>query len=242
MNTAGCLARPLHPLARRRPLAALLQAYARSLVLALALVSALPPFAAAQAPLAAPQGPAKADTGWARVKAPGPDELWYDRDKLVFSGGDITYWRRVDFAQPQQFRTFQVASALFREQISCDDHTMRVHARVFRSADGTIVEQVNHTVAESVAIIPDTVGDALWRSLCPLVAGHRAAEDRLKTMQERLDNRRRELDRLRVEVEELEASVARLRTESRDPARDAVREGARESARETPRQPGRQGL
>jgi hypothetical protein len=242
VNTAGCLARPLHPLARRRPLAALLQAYARSLVLALALVSALPPFAAAQAPLAAPQGPAKADTGWARVKAPGPDELWYDRDKLVFSGGDITYWRRVDFAQPQQFRTFQVASALFREQISCDDHTMRVHARVFRSADGTIVEQVNHTVAESVAIIPDTVGDALWRSLCPLVAGHRAAEDRLKTMQERLDNRRRELDRLRVEVEELEASVARLRTESRDPARDAVREGARESARETPRQPGRQGL
>jgi len=242
VNTAGCLARALHPLARRRPLAALLQAYARSLVLALALVSALPPFAAAQAPLAAPQGPAKADTGWVRVKAPGPDELWYDRDKLVFSGGDITYWRRVDFAQPQQFRTFQVASALFREQISCDDHTMRVHARVFRSADGTIVEQVNHTVAESVAIIPDTVGDALWRSLCPLVAGHRAAEDRLKTMQERLDNRRRELDRLRVEVEELEASVARLRTESRDPARDAVREGAREPARETPRQPGRQGL
>ena len=242
MNTAGCLVRPLHPPARRRPLAALLQAYARSLVLSLVL--ALPPIAAAQAPqpLAAPQGPGKADTGWARVKAPGPDELWYDRDKLVFSGGDITYWRRVDFALPQQFRTFQVASALFREQINCDDHTMRVHARVFRSADGTIVEQVNHTVAEPVPIIPDTVGDALWRSLCPLVAGHRAAEDRLKTMQERLDNRRRELDRLRVEVEELEASVARLRTESRDPARDAVREGVREPARETPRQPGRQGL
>lgn len=240
MNTAGCLARLLHPLARRRPLAALPRAYARSLVLVLSLALALPPIAAAQAPQ--PQGPGKADTGWARVKAPGPDELWYDRDKLVFSGGDITYWRRVDFALPQQFRTFQVTSALFREQISCDDHTMRVHAQVFRSADGTIVEQVNHTVAEPVPIIPDTVGDALWRSLCPLVAGHRAAEDRLKTMQERLDNRRRELDRLRVEVEELEASVARLRTESRDPARDAVREGVREPARETPRQPGRQGL
>ena len=135
MNTAGCLVRPLHPPARRRPLAALLQAYARSLVLSLVL--ALPPIAAAQAPqpLAAPQGPGKADTGWARVKAPGPDELWYDRDKLVFSGGDITYWRRVDFALPQQFRTFQVASALFREQINCDDHTIRVASMALELAE-----------------------------------------------------------------------------------------------------------
>ena len=167
---------------------------------------------------------------------------WYDRDKLVLSGGDVTYWRRVDFALPQQFRTFVVASALFREQINCDDHTIRVHAQVFRAADGAIVEQVNHPIAEPVPIIPDTVGDALWRSVCPLVASHRAAEDRLKATQERLDNRRRELDRLRVEVEDLEASVARLRTESRDPARDVVREGVREPARETPRQPGRQGI
>lgn len=209
----------------------------------LALLLALPPLAAAQSlPPQQPPPAAKTDAGWARVKSPGADELWYDREKLVLSGGDVTYWRRVDFALPQQFRTFLVASALFREQINCDDHTIRVHAQVFRSADGAIVEQVNNPIAEPVPIIPDTVGDALWRSVCPLVASHRVAEDRLRTMQERLDNRRRELDRLRVEVEDLEASVARLRTESRDPARDAVREGAREQARETPRQPGRQGL
>lgn len=216
----------------------------RARLLSIILLAVSPTVAAAQSipPLTPPPSAGKPDTAWARIKAPGPDELWYDREKLVFSGGDITYWRRVDFALPQQFRTFLVASALFREQINCDDHTMRVHAQVFRSADGAIVEQVNKPGADPAPIIPDTVGDALWRALCPMVASHRAAEDRLKSTQERLDNRRRELDRLRVEVEDLEASIARLRTESRDPARDAAREGVREPARETPRQPGRQGL
>lgn len=193
-------------------------------------------------PLGTPPSPARPDSSWVRIKGTGADELWYDREKLVLSGADVTYWRRVDFALPQQFRTFQVASALFREQINCDDHTMRVHAQVFRAADGAILEQVNNMAADPVPIVPDTVGDALWRALCPLVASHRAAEDRLKSAQERLDNRRRELDRVRVEVEELEASLTRLRTESRDPARDAAREGVREPARDTPRQPGRQGL
>jgi crotonobetainyl-CoA:carnitine CoA-transferase CaiB-like acyl-CoA transferase len=113
---------------------------------------------------------------------------------------------------------------------------------VFRAADGAILDQVNNMVADPAPIVPDTVGDVLWRALCPLVASHRSAEDRLKSTQDRLDNRRRELDKLRVEVEELEASLTRLRTESRDPARDAAREGVREPVRDTPRQPGRQGL
>ncbi len=203
----------------------------------------VPSWCAAQAipPPAPPTATGKPDSSWVRIKAPGADELWYDKEKLVFAGSEITFWRRVNFAAPQAFKSFQVGSALFREQINCDDHTMRVHAHVFRAADGTIVEQVNHAAPEAAAVIPDTVGDALWRAMCPLVAGHRAAEERLKTTQERLDNRRRELDRIRVEVEELEASVTRLRTESRDPARDAAREGVREPARETPRPQGRQG-
>ncbi|MCE2949399.1 MAG: surface-adhesin E family protein [bacterium] len=193
-------------------------------------------------PLAPPAAAGQPVNNWVRIKAPGPDELWYDREKLVVSGADITFWRRVDFATPQAFKSFQVSTALFREQINCDEHTMRVHAHVFRAADGTIVEQANHAAPEAAPVIPDTVGDALWRALCPIVAGRRAADDRLKTMQERLDNRRRELDRMRVDVEELEASVTRLRTESRDPAPDAARDPVREPAREPPRQPGRQGL
>ncbi len=203
-----------------------------------AVAQSIPPPAAP----AAPAAPGKPDNSWVRIKAPGADELWYDREKLVLSGGDITFWRRVNFAVPQVFKSFQVSTALFREQLNCDDHTMRVHAHVFRATDGTIVEQASHAAPEAAPVIPDTVGDALWRALCPLVAGQRAADERIKTMQERLDNRRRELDRMRVEVEELEASVTRLRTESRDPAREAVREGVREPARETPRQQGRQGL
>jgi len=216
----------------------------------------VPAWAAAQSvpPLAPPAPAGKPDNTWVRIKAPGPDELWYDREKLVLAGAEITFWRRVDFAVPQAFKSFQVSTALFREQINCDDHTMRVHAHVFRAADGAIVEQVSHVASEAAPVIPDTVGDALWRALCPIVSGQRAADDRIRAAQERLDNRRRELDRMRVDVEELEATVTRLRSESRDPGRgvprdagrdagrDAVRDVVREPARETPRQPGRQGL
>jgi hypothetical protein len=190
--------------------------------------------------------PAKGGAAWLRIAAPGKDELWYDREMLVFSGGEITFWRRVNFAIPQQFKGFQVSTALYREQINCDDHTMRVLSQVLQSADGMVVDRVNHLSPESIPIVPETVGDALRRTLCPLVAQRRMADERLRLAQERLDNRRRELDRLRAEVEELEASVARLRAESpRDPASDAARESSRDATRDAPRdaprQPGRQG-
>ncbi len=218
-------------------LCCLAPAWTAAQVLPPAMAPATPAHAAPATPAhAAPA--AKPDSAWIRIKAPGADELWYDREKLVLNGAEVTFWRRVNFAVPQVFKGLQVSTALYREQINCDDHTMRVHAQVFRTADGTIVEQASHAAAEAAAIVPDTVGDILWRSLCPIVNAHRASDDRLKAMQERLDNRRRELDRIRVEVEELDASVTRLRTESRDPARDVVRE----PARDTPRQPGRQGL
>ncbi len=177
---------------------------------------------------------------WTRINAAGSDELWYDRERLVINGAEVTVWRRVVFAVTQQFKTFQVRSALYREQINCDEHTMRVHAQLFHAPDGLVVEHTNFPAPEAVPIVPGTVGDALWRTLCPLVAQRRAVDERVRNAQERLDNRRRELERLRTEVEELEASLARLRAEQRDPARDPVREPARESGRESPREPMRE--
>jgi len=174
---------------------------------------------------------------WVRIPTPGADELWYDREKMVIAGREVTYWRRVNFAVPQQFKTLQVRTALYREQINCEEHTLRVHAQIFQSADGVVVEQVNHSAPDALFIVPDTVGDALWRTLCPMVAQHRMADERLRTAQERLDNRRKELERLRVEVEDLEAAVARLRFETLKPTSDAVRD----MTRDAPSQPGRQG-
>jgi len=163
---------------------------------------------------ASPALAARTASHWVRIQAPGSDELWYDRNKLVLTGSDITFWRRVNFAIPQQFRAFRVSTALYREQINCDEHTMRVHAHMFQSVDGIVVEHVNYSATEAVPIVPDTVGDALWRALCPIVRERSAIDAELKAAEERLDNRRRELDRLRAEVEDLTASVARLRTEA----------------------------
>lgn len=187
------------------------------------------------------KGPASPAQPWVRIAAPGADELWYDREKLVFSGNEVTYWRRVNFALPQQFKGFQVRTALYREQINCNEHTLRVHAQVFQAIDGAVVEQVNYSAPETVFIVPDTIGDALEHALCPTVAQYRMANERLQAAQERLDNRRKELDRLRGDVEDLEASVARLRSEARNPTSDAARDAVRDTTRDAPRQPGRQG-
>jgi hypothetical protein len=162
----------------------------------------------------------------------------------------VSYWRRVVFAQPQAFRGHAVRAALFREQIHCEEHTLRVLAHAFQATDGTLVEQASFATPEASPVVPDTVGDALWRSLCPRVAQRRGAEERLgaawwrawapgvapppgaeerlRAAQDRLDSRRRDLEKLRGEVEALEASLAKLRAESGAGDRDA------------PRTPGRQ--
>ena len=206
------------------------------------LTPAVPGVAPPKAPVAA----AAMGAAWVRLSAPGGDELWYDREQLVFSANDITFWRRVNFVTPQQFMGSQIRSAMYREQINCDEHTLRVHAQVFISVEGAMVDRVNHSTPEALAIVPDTLGATLSRALCPMIAQRRMSEERIRIAQDRLDNRRRDLDRLRGEVEELELSLGRLRAESRDPGRDlmrdAVRDGVRDTPRDVQRQPGKQGL
>jgi hypothetical protein len=170
------------------------------------------------------------------MNAPGSDELWYDREKLVFGAAEVTYWRRVVFTTPQQFKTFLVRSALYREQINCEEHTLRVHSQLFQAQDGLVVEHTNFSAPEAAPIVPDTMGSALWRALCPQLAQRRAAEERVKSAQERLDSRRRELERMRAEVDELEAALVRLRAEQRDP-REPIREPAREPFRDASPRP-----
>jgi len=200
------------------------------------------PAVPAAAPAKAPAAAAALGAAWVRVAAPGADELWYDREQLVFSANEITFWRRINFVTPQQFKGFQVISAIYREQINCDEHTLRVHVQVFMSVEGAMVDRVNHSAPEALAIVPDTVGAILSRTLCPMVTQRRTNEERIRNAQDRLDNRRRDLERLRGEVEELELSLGRLRAESREPGRDAARDGVRDVPRDAQRQPGKQGL
>ena len=172
--------------------------------------------------------PAPAGGSWVRIPAAGPDELAYDEDKVVVSGAEVSYWRRIVFAQPQAFRNHSVRAALYREQIHCEEHTLRVLAHAFQSADGTLIEQASFPSPESSPVVPDTVGDALWRALCPRVAQRRGVEERVRAAQERLDSRRRELERLRGEVEALENSLAKLRAETGPVDRDAPRPSGRQ--------------
>jgi len=176
---------------------------------------------------------------WVRIPAAGPDELAYDEDKVVVAGAEVSYWRRVVFAQPQAFRGLPVRTALFREQVHCDDHTLRVLAHALLGADGTLIDQAIFAAPEASPVIPDTVGDALWRAMCPRVAQRRAAGERLRLLQERLDSRRRELEKLRAEVEGLETSLARQRPETGSPDRGPSDRGATD--RDLPRPSGRQG-
>lgn len=194
----------------------------------LAVVAALAAAAIALAQPAAAQPIAgSAPAAWVRVgQSPAGDEFFYDRDKLVLTATEVTYWRRVVFAVPQQMKTFSVRSALYREQLHCGEHTLRVIAQAFLTADGLVVEHTNFLTADPAPVVPDTIGSLFWRALCPMVHARRRDEEQLRGIEERVESRRRDLERaraefekLRAEVDDLEHALRRMRAE-RPPATD----------------------
>lgn len=128
---------------------------------------ALPAFAADWVPL----------TG-----AGAADQYFYDRSKLIIKDDEITYWKKVVFQQPQSMNGREVVSGLLRERIHCGEHTARLVSYLYYSTAGDTVDYVPNFEGEAAAIIPDTVGDAFERTLCPKV-WQKQEEARIKTEQ-----------------------------------------------------------
>lgn len=110
------------------------------------------------------------------------DRYYYDRSKLTIKDDEITYWKKVEFASPQNFGGREVSSGLLRERLHCSEHTARLVSYLYYGPAGETVEYVANHEAEATPIIPDSVGDAFESRLCPL-AWQKQEENRIKSEQ-----------------------------------------------------------
>lgn len=120
---------------------------------------------------------------WVAIPSAGTsDQYYYDRGKLTIKEDEISYWKKVVFKSPQNLHGREVASGLLRERIHCAEHTARLTSYLYYSATGETVEYVAREESEPAPIIPDTIGDAFERTLCPLV-WHKQEEARIRAEQ-----------------------------------------------------------
>ena len=120
---------------------------------------------------------------WVALPGAGSaDQYAYDRSKLTFKDDAITYWKKVVFKTPQDVHGKVAASGLLRERLDCAEHTAKLVSYLYYSATGETIEYVAQDDSETLPVIPDTVGDAFERVLCPLV-WHKQEEARIKAEQ-----------------------------------------------------------
>lgn len=115
-------------------------------------------------------------------KAGAVDQYFYDRSKLTIKDDQITYWKKVVFAEPQSINGKDVASGLLRERIDCAEHTAKLISYLYYATTGETVEYIAKDESEAAPIIPDTVGDAFEQKLCPMV-WRKQEEARIKAEQ-----------------------------------------------------------
>ncbi|OIQ82932.1 hypothetical protein GALL_352860 [mine drainage metagenome] len=120
---------------------------------------------------------------WVALPGAGSaDQYFYDRSKLTIKEDEITFWKKVVFKTPQDRHGQTAASGLLRERLNCADHTAKLVSYLYYSAAGETIEYVAQDDSDSAPIIPDTVGDAFERVLCPMV-WHKQEEARIKAEQ-----------------------------------------------------------
>lgn len=97
------------------------------------------------------------------------DQYFYDNSKLVIKDEEITYWKKVVFRTPQLVKGQEAVSGILRERVHCGEHTAKLLSYLYYSANGETIDYVAQDDSPAAPIIPDTVGDAFDRVLCPLV-------------------------------------------------------------------------
>jgi len=110
------------------------------------------------------------------------DQYFYDKSKLVIKDDEITYWKKVLFKTPQPVRGNDATSGILRERIHCGEHTAKLLSYLYYSASGETIDYAIQDDSAPSPIIPDTVGDAFDRVLCPLV-WRKQEEARIKAEQ-----------------------------------------------------------
>lgn len=123
---------------------------------------------------------------WVALPDTGNDQYFYDNSKLVIKDDEITYWKKVVFKAPQTVKGREVASGILRERINCAEHTAKQMSYLYYSVSGDTIDFMSQEDAPATPIIPDTIGDAYDRVLCPLV-WRQQDENKIKAEQSSAD-------------------------------------------------------
>jgi hypothetical protein len=120
---------------------------------------------------------------WVPLPSAGSvDQYFYDNSKLVIKDEEVTYWKKVLFKTPQQVQGQEATSGILRERIHCGEHSAKLLSYLYYSASGETIDYVAQDDSPASPVIPDTVGDAFDRILCPLV-WRKQEEARIKAEQ-----------------------------------------------------------
>lgn len=119
---------------------------------------------------------------WVALPDTGNDQYFYDNSKLVIKDDEITYWKKVVFKTPQTIKGREVASGILRERINCAEHTAKQMSYLYYSVFGETLDFMSQEDTPATPVIPDTIGDAYDRVLCPKV-WRKQEESRIKAEQ-----------------------------------------------------------
>ncbi len=119
---------------------------------------------------------------WIALPDTGADQYFYDNSKLVIKDDEVTYWKKVIFKTPQPVKGREAASGILRERIHCGEHTAKLMSYLYYTAGGETIDYVAQDESPASPVIPDTVGDAFDRMLCPMV-WRKQEETRIKVEQ-----------------------------------------------------------
>lgn len=97
-----------------------------------------------------------------------------DKSRLLIDGEEITYWRRVVFAQPQPSRHGPAGSALFYERLDCARHTLQMKNWLLYDQAGKLIDQAAEPDREPSPIVPDSLADSLEQTLCRMIGSKRS--------------------------------------------------------------------
>jgi hypothetical protein len=141
---------------------------------------------------------------WVALPDTGTDQYFYDNSKLVIKDEEITYWKKVIFKIPQAIKGREATSGILRERIHCGEHTAKLMSYLYYSASGETIEYMAQDDSPATPVIPDTVGDAFDRVLCPLV-WRKQEENRIKAEQSATEA---ELKKPVIKKEEAKPAIA----------------------------------